>query len=170
MRHRIVCVACGQVCSTWRSFHTQGALQAVGAQRVQEHAQHRLPPSCASFPLALRCCRNGCCTLHKPASAAAVACTPHGRTALTPACTHPGARADVAVQAMAIAALPVLACVMILDGMNAVVAGVLRGAGRQRLGAIVNGAACALAIPAAWLLAFKMKLGVPGAWMGVGLG
>jgi len=77
---------------------------------------------------------------------------------------------DPAVRAMASAALPVLACVMVLDGMNAVVAGVLRGAGRQRLGAIVNGAACALAIPAAWMLAFKFKLGVPGAWMGVGAG
>jgi len=77
---------------------------------------------------------------------------------------------DPAVRSMATTALPVLACVMVLDGMNAIVAGVLRVAGRQRLGAIVNGAACSIAIPAAWLLAFKFNMGVPGAWMGVGVG
>ena len=71
---------------------------------------------------------------------------------------------------MAITALPVLSCVMVLDGLNAVVAGVLRGAGRQRLGAVVNGCVCVFAIPAAWTIAFRWHMGVQGFWLGVGMG
>lgn len=63
--------------------------------------------------------------------------------------------------------LPILSCVMVLDGLNAVLSGVLRGAGRQRLGATINAFCCALALPTAWALGFKAKLGVHGFWCGV---
>lgn len=57
------------------------------------------------------------------------------------------------------------------DGLNAVVAGVLRGSGRQLLGAAINGLGYwAIGIPLAAFLAFKGGMGVHGFWIGVTAG
>lgn len=77
---------------------------------------------------------------------------------------------DPAVRALTCSTLPVLSVVMVLDGLNSVVSGVLRGAGRQIMGAKVNLACCLLAVPAAWYLGFKADMGIIGFWAGVGLG
>ncbi len=80
------------------------------------------------------------------------------------------AAADEAVRALTRSILPVLASIIVVDGLNSVISGTLRGAGRQRLGAIVNGVGCALAVPAAWLLGSSAGLGAAGLWAGVFIG
>jgi len=77
---------------------------------------------------------------------------------------------EEAVRALTCQTLPILSLVIILDGLNSVMSGVLRGAGRQKLGATVNAMCCCLALPAAWALAFKANLGVHGFWVGVAMG
>lgn len=45
---------------------------------------------------------------------------------------------DPAVVDATLGVLPVVGVLMLCDGLNAVMSGVLRGAGRQRLGATIN--------------------------------
>ena len=60
---------------------------------------------------------------------------------------------------------------MFCDGINAVASGVLRGSGRQMLGATTNAVGYwVIGVPLAWALAFKAGLGVRGFWLGVGVG
>ena len=75
-----------------------------------------------------------------------------------------GAVVDVAARAM-----PVLSLTFVGDGVNAVLQGVLRGAGRQALGAALNlGAYWGVGVPLAALLAFRgPRLGVLGFWLGL---
>ncbi|KAG7396301.1 hypothetical protein PHYBOEH_002526 [Phytophthora boehmeriae] len=55
----------------------------------------------------------------------------------------------------------------VLDGMNAVVQGVFRGAGKQKVAATVNAVAYyVFGIPTAVLFGFYFVLGVQGLWMG----
>ncbi|KAG7376323.1 hypothetical protein PHYPSEUDO_013727 [Phytophthora pseudosyringae] len=59
----------------------------------------------------------------------------------------------------------------IVDGLNAVTQGVLRGAGKQKAAAITNGLAYYLfGIPLGVFLAFQCDLGVEGLWLGMGFG
>ena len=59
--------------------------------------------------------------------------------------------------------LPIMAFAVFVDGLQAVTSGVLRGAGRQNLGATVNIAAYYLiALPIAWYLCFRRDLQVMG--------
>ena len=54
------------------------------------------------------------------------------------------------------------------EGANTVLAGVLRGCGRQRIGATINlGMYWGLGLPAACVLAFKMGMGAMGLWTGL---
>lgn len=56
------------------------------------------------------------------------------------------------------------------DGLNAVVGGILRGAGRQELGALLN--LCSywgLGLPSAYLLAFNAGWGLRGLWAGLAI-
>lgn len=64
--------------------------------------------------------------------------------------------------------MPVLAVSCIGDGLIAVMAGVLRGSGRQSLGAALNlvGYWC-VGCPVALLLGFHFRLDVMGFWMGL---
>jgi MATE family multidrug resistance protein len=74
------------------------------------------------------------------------------------------------LQAVATAAtvLAVLAVSLPGDGMNCVLGGVLRGAGRQGLGAALNVVTYwCLGLPLSWLLAFRAKLGIVGLWAGL---
>ncbi|KAE8892417.1 hypothetical protein PF005_g12744 [Phytophthora fragariae] len=59
----------------------------------------------------------------------------------------------------------------IVDGLNAVTQGVLRGAGKQKAAAITNGLAYYIfGVPLGALLAFQYDLGVEGLWLGMGFG
>lgn len=59
----------------------------------------------------------------------------------------------------------------IVDGLNAVTQGVLRGAGKQKAAAITNGLAYyVFGVPLGALLAFQYDLGVEGLWLGMGFG
>jgi MATE family multidrug resistance protein len=79
--------------------------------------------------------------------------------------------ADPAIVSSCTAVLPLLGCLMFADGIISVGSGVLRGAGRQNLGAGINALGYwAIGIPVSGFLGLKMGLGVPGFWMGVGAG
>lgn len=67
------------------------------------------------------------------------------------------------VQAQLKRVLPVVVTTIVLDGQAAVLSGVLRGAGRQGLGATCSWLSYWLVgLPLAWLLAFRARLGVLG--------
>lgn len=54
------------------------------------------------------------------------------------------------------------------DGMNATIGGVLRGAGRQELGALLNLASYwGVGLPTAYLLAHGLGMGLRGLWAGL---
>lgn len=54
------------------------------------------------------------------------------------------------------------------DGMNATIGGVLRGAGRQELGALLNLASYwGVGLPTAYLLAHTLGWGLRGLWAGL---
>ena len=75
---------------------------------------------------------------------------------------------DVGVAAAAAPIFPIMAWCLIGDGLNATAAGVLRGAGRQELGAVFNLVAYwVIGLPLAGVLAFKAGLGVIGLWIGL---
>ncbi|KAF4323448.1 hypothetical protein BBO99_00001324 [Phytophthora kernoviae] len=67
--------------------------------------------------------------------------------------------------------LAVWAPLEVLDGLNAVVQGVFRGAGKQKVAATVNAVAYyVFGIPVAAVLGFYCVLGVEGLWLGFGFG
>jgi len=73
--------------------------------------------------------------------------------------------------ARAASVLAVWAPLEVLDGLNAVVQGVFRGAGKQKVAATVNAVAYyVFGIPVAGLLGFHFVLGVEGLWLGFGFG
>jgi len=65
-------------------------------------------------------------------------------------------------------ATPMLAASLVGEGANTVLAGVLRGCGRQKIGATINlGMYWGLGLPFACVLAFKMGMGAMGLWTGL---
>jgi MATE family multidrug resistance protein len=59
-------------------------------------------------------------------------------------------------------------CFITGEGANTVLAGVLRGCGRQKIGATINlGMYWGLGLPFACVLAFKMGMGAMGLWTGL---
>jgi MATE family multidrug resistance protein len=75
---------------------------------------------------------------------------------------------DPAVVAPAIALLHVAAIFQVFDAMNAVMRGVLRGAGDVRFSAVI-GVVCAWVCtpPLTWLLGWRLGLGAFGGWIGL---
>jgi multidrug resistance protein, MATE family len=68
-------------------------------------------------------------------------------------------------------AIPFLSVFVMVDGLQGVSSGVLRGAGKQFIGAITNIIAFyAIGLPMAWIFCFNMKLGVNGLMMGIAFG
>lgn len=67
--------------------------------------------------------------------------------------------------------LPFLSLFILLDGLQGVASGIMRGAGRQNLGAILGFFTYyAVGLPMAWILTFKFQLGVKGLMMGISFG
>ncbi|KAL5544910.1 hypothetical protein UlMin_008694 [Ulmus minor] len=63
---------------------------------------------------------------------------------------------------------PILAISHILDGLQAVLSGIVRGCGWQKIGAYINlGSYYIVGIPSAILLAFYFHLGGKGLWFGI---
>ncbi|KAK6921243.1 Multi antimicrobial extrusion protein [Dillenia turbinata] len=66
------------------------------------------------------------------------------------------------------AMMPLLAVTNFLDGIQCVLSGVVRGCGRQKIGALINlGAYYLVGIPCAIMFAFPLKIGGKGLWMGM---
>jgi multidrug resistance protein, MATE family len=64
--------------------------------------------------------------------------------------------------------MPLVAWCMLGDGMNASVAGSLRGIGKQEVGALLNLVSYwGLGMPLAYVLAFKFDMGLQGLWVGL---
>lgn len=64
--------------------------------------------------------------------------------------------------------MPLVAWCMLGDGMNASIAGSLRGVGKQGIGALLNLVSYwGLGMPLAYILAFKVSLGLQGLWIGL---
>ncbi len=75
------------------------------------------------------------------------------------------------VIALCAAILPIAAAFQIFDGTQVVAGGVLRGMGRTRPAALFHLLGFyALALPLAWLLAFRAGWGLAGIWWGLALG
>ncbi|KAL4164015.1 hypothetical protein KRP22_004637 [Phytophthora ramorum] len=73
--------------------------------------------------------------------------------------------------ARAASVLAIWAPLEVLDGLNAVVQGIFRGAGKQKVAATVNAVAYYIfGIPVAGVLGFYVVLGVEGLWLGFGFG
>jgi len=79
--------------------------------------------------------------------------------------------AEPAVIAAAAAILPIAAAFQVFDGLQVVGCGVLRGMGQTRPAALFNVVGYyGLALPLAWWLGFRMRLGLAGIWWGLALG
>ncbi|KAG7375158.1 hypothetical protein PHYBOEH_003448, partial [Phytophthora boehmeriae] len=77
-----------------------------------------------------------------------------------------GESADLASEVMAI-----WSPLTLMDGLNAVIQGIFRGAGKQKSAAIANGLAYYVGgVPLAVLLAYPCDLGVKGLWFGISFG
>lgn len=78
---------------------------------------------------------------------------------------------DETVKHIAHRAVPFLALFAMVDGVQGVASGVLRGSGKQALGAIANVIAFyAIGLPMSWHICFIMKMGVVGLIMGLSFG
>jgi MATE family multidrug resistance protein len=75
------------------------------------------------------------------------------------------------VLALAAAVLPIAAAFQVFDGTQVVGCGVLRGVGDTRPAALYNLVGYyLLGLPAGWLLAFRLGMGLQGLWWGLTLG
>jgi MATE family multidrug resistance protein len=73
---------------------------------------------------------------------------------------------DARVASMAARVVPAIAATMLFDGQVAALTGVLRGTGRQGLGAAAGLVAYyVVGLPLAWLFGFRARMGVLGLWL-----
>ena len=75
---------------------------------------------------------------------------------------------DADVLALCRKVLPIVGAFQIFDSTQGVCSGILRGMGRQRIGAVVNALGYyAVALPLVFTFTFAAGLGLPGIWMGL---
>ncbi|KAG5522557.1 hypothetical protein RHGRI_034644 [Rhododendron griersonianum] len=75
---------------------------------------------------------------------------------------------EVEVVRYVAAMMPILALSNLLDGLQSVLSGSVRGCGRQKVGAFVNlGSYYLVGIPCALLFAFVLHIGGMGLWLGI---
>lgn len=78
---------------------------------------------------------------------------------------------DESVLRVAESVMSFLSAFVVIDGSNAVCSGILRGTGKQNVGAVTNVIAYYLfGLPGAWLLCFNAHWGVRGLMMGLSAG
>lgn len=78
---------------------------------------------------------------------------------------------DEAVAMVAIKALPFLAVFTWFDALQGVSSGILRGTGKQNIGAVANVIAFyAIGLPMAWVMSFRAGFDVNGLMMGISFG
>ncbi len=78
---------------------------------------------------------------------------------------------DARVKTVANSAIPFLCLFAVIDGLQGVCSGVLRGAGKQLVGAVANIVAFyGIGLPMAWFLCFTAHLRVNGLMMGIAVG
>jgi len=78
---------------------------------------------------------------------------------------------DPAVQRVTDSVIPYLAVFIMIDGLQGVSSGVLRGAGKQYIGAVANVIAYyGFGLPMAWVCCFVIKMGVDGLIIGIAMG
>lgn len=78
---------------------------------------------------------------------------------------------DSQVKHVANRAIPFLSLFALIDGLQGVCSGVLRGAGKQFVGAVANLIAFyAIGLPMAWFFCFTLHLGVNGLMLGISCG
>ena len=78
---------------------------------------------------------------------------------------------DVMVQNVALSVLPFLSLFVFIDGLQGVCGGILRGAGRQVIGATSNiFAFYVVGIPMAYFVCFRLKFRVAGLMIGLSVG
>ena len=78
---------------------------------------------------------------------------------------------DESVLRVAESVMSFLSAFVVIDGSNAVCSGILRGTGKQNVGAVTNVVAYYLfGLPGAWLLCFNAHWGVRGLMMGLSAG
>jgi MATE family multidrug resistance protein len=78
---------------------------------------------------------------------------------------------DIAVKKYTEQAMPYLSVLVVADGLQRVMCGVLRGSGKQTIGAITNFLAFyAIGLPMSWYFCFTLKMNVSGLLLGVGCG
>jgi len=76
---------------------------------------------------------------------------------------------DAAVIALTASILPIAATFQVVDGLQVVGTGILRGMGRTRPAALFHFVAFyVLALPLAWWLSFELAYGLRGIWIGLG--
>ncbi|KAL5713481.1 hypothetical protein ACHQM5_015551 [Ranunculus cassubicifolius] len=75
------------------------------------------------------------------------------------------------VVAYVAAMIPLVASTYVVDGIQSILSGAIRGCGRQKIGACVNlGAYYLVGIPTAILCAFVFHVGGKGLWLGLSSG
>lgn len=78
---------------------------------------------------------------------------------------------DPVVIDLSLKAMPILAMNQLFDTFNIISAAILRSQGRQEIGSYLNiFSYYIIALPLAYLLAFKLDLGINGLWLGLGTG
>ena len=78
---------------------------------------------------------------------------------------------DPGVRAVAIKIMPFLSLFAMIDGLQGVSSGILRGGGKQSIGAVLNVISFyTIGLPMAWLLCFRTSLEVRGLMIGISCG
>eukprot|EP01096_Ripella_sp_DP13-Kostka_P009585 TRINITY_DN3687_c0_g1_i1.p1 TRINITY_DN3687_c0_g1~~TRINITY_DN3687_c0_g1_i1.p1 ORF type:complete len:459 (-),score=109.52 TRINITY_DN3687_c0_g1_i1:8-1384(-) len=78
---------------------------------------------------------------------------------------------DTSIVGLASHAFPIMCCFLLVDGGQSVISGIFRGCSRHKMGAVANMIGYYLiAMPVGYHLAFNLRYGVIGLWLGLFIG